>query len=542
MRKLKATRPSWIDAELDALRAGPQVQSIDALGRAENLLDGVAAPHLSNDELQYALRLAASGCQSAGRWLDGLQFARRLLELAQRDRNPAAKIPALAITSNIHSFLRNYHLALRSAREALDIAEAMRLDEDRVKLMQALGTLYSRLEMRDRAVAIYERAAALCAERPELASVRAGALNNLAGEYRALGRIDEASATIARAAQVALESKATQLVAHVLHTRAEIRAASGDVAEALDDAAIAAVEARKARNVPVLLRVLLDSSRWLLQTGRVVEARNALLEATALTREVSLAELRESIALARLQLEQAHGDPEQAVSALADFQAAREDLRMVRLESQRIAVQFVEEVADVEARGKREAAAVSSLTLRLIESQAEAQRISRQAARDPLTGALNRNAFDNSVSLIASGEAQPVALLMLDIDNFRSVNSTYGHLAGDAVLEAMVSRVRRVLRTHDLLGRYGGDEFVLLCPNVGPRTGAAIASRVLAQVSGEPVSHDGQLIGLTVSVGVAAAPSGKLADFAYVLKRADAALRRAKIQGKNRAVTVRVNA
>lgn len=542
MRKLKPTRPSWIDAELDALRAGPQIQSFEALGRAENLLSGVAAAHLSSDELQYALRLAASGCQSAGRWLDGLQFARRLIDLAQREHNPAAKIAPLAITSNIHSFLRNYHLALRAAREAVDIAEAMRLDEDRVKLLQALGTLYSRLEMRERAVGIYERAAALSSEKQQLASVRAGALNNLAGEYRALGRTDEAAATIALAAQVADECNATQLTAHVLHTRAEIHAATGNLGEALEDTALAAVEARKVKNVPVLLRVLLDRSRWLLEMGRVADAREALLEATALTREVSLAELRESVALARLHLEQVHGDREQAVSALADFQAAREDLRKVRLESQRIAVQFVEEVADVEARGKREGAAVSSLTLRLIESQAEAQRISRQASRDPLTGALNRAAFDSAVAVVADGEVQPVALLMLDIDNFRSVNSTHGHLAGDAVLEAVVARVRRVLRTHDLLGRYGGDEFLLLCPNVGPRTGAAIASRVLAQVAGEPVSHDGALIHLTVSVGVAAASSGRLTDFAYVLKRADAALRRAKLQGKNRAVTVRVNA
>ena len=130
---------------------------------------------------------------------------------------------------------------------------------------------------------------------------------------------------------------------------------------------------------------------------------------------------------------------------------------------------------------------------------------------------------------------------MLDIDNFRIVNTEHGHLAGDKVLEVVVERIRQALRTNDLLGRFGGDEFLLLCPGVGPRIGATIASRVLKRISAEPVLYEGHSISVTVSMGVACTQTKALSTLPYLIKRADAALRRAKLAGKNRAVTVRVN-
>ena len=142
---------------------------------------------------------------------------------------------------------------------------------------------------------------------------------------------------------------------------------------------------------------------------------------------------------------------------------------------------------------------------------------------------------------VAAGPQQPVTLIMLDVDNFKATNDQFGHIAGDAVLSGLVDRMRQSLRANDLLGRFGGDEFLLLCPGVGPRIALAIANRMLARISQEPVRHENHEISVTVSLGAACAQTKSLPALSYLMKRTDAALRRAKLAGKNRAVIVRVN-
>ncbi len=538
MAERPRTHRQHIDAELAALRSAPQVQSVASLERGEALLSGYQ-DELSIDETIYLLRICASGSQAAGRWLEGLQIARRGIELATRNHKLADKIPLLAITGNIHSFLRNFHLAIRAFREAINIAEQEQLVEDQAKLLQGLGPLYSKLELNDLALSTFELAYAL-AEKSSLPSIQAGAMNNIAREHRKMGDIEQAQTRIDMAMNLAQASNNKDLLPYLLHTRAEIFATTGDFASALADADSAIPPLKKRKNIPVLLRVLADNAKWRLEAGDFAGARARLTEAMSYPKNPSLHDIQEEIALTCVRLERAAKQPDAAFAALTNYLAARDDAKRVELESQRIATQFVEEVERNEARGRRESAAVNELTLRLIETQAEAQRIARQVARDPLTGALNRTAFETGVQRVATRGAQPVSLLMLDIDNFRSINHEFGHLAGDAVLGEIVERLRQSLRTNDLLGRFGGDEFLLLCPGVGPRIAATIAGRVLEGIAAEPVRYESRTIPVTVSMGVACAQSKALETLPYLIKRADAALRRAKLAGKNRAVTVRI--
>ena len=539
MPKISLSPRGYIDIELAALRAAPQVQRVASLDRGEALLKDYSE-HLSFDETLYVLRLCASGCQGAGRWLEGLQLCRRGIDLAVRNHKHREKIAFLTITGNIHSFLRNMHLAIRAMREAILIAEQEHLLEDQIKLLQGLGPMYSRLDLHETALALYERAHELSGDGP-LAPLRVGALNNIAGSYRVMGKLDEAERYVEDAVQTAQTQANRDWMPHLLHTRAEIHAARGDFTRALAEADAAAAQLRIRKNVPVLLRVLMDSARWLEALGEFDGAQARLQEASDLPQEKSLYEMREELALARVKFERMRKQPARALSALDEYLVARADGKKIKIESQRIATQFVEDVERTEARGRRESAAVNELTLRLIETQAETQRIARQVSRDPLTGVLNRTAFEAAAERAAGGASQPVALVMLDIDNFRIVNTDHGHLAGDKVLEVVVERIRQALRTNDLLGRFGGDEFLLLCPGVGPRIGATIASRVLKRIADEPVLHEGHSISVTVSMGVACTQTKALSTLPYLIKRADAALRRAKLAGKNRAVTVRVN-
>ena len=543
MPKINLSPRGHIDIELAALRASPQVQGVASLERGEALLRDYAE-QLSFDETLYVLRWCASGGQGAGRWLEGLQLCRRGNDLAARHHRHQDKIAFLAITGSIHSFLRNMHLAIRAMREAILIAEHEHLLEDQIKLLQGLGPLYSRLDLHETALALHERAYDLAGvgAAGSLASLRLGALNNIAGSYRCMGKLEPAQRYIDTALQAAQTQAARDWLPNLLHTRAEIYAARGDLARALLDADASAEQLRIRNNVPVLMRVLIDSATWLAAQGDFDGAQARLHEAQALPQQPSMYEMREELALARVKLERTRKQPARALRALDDYLLARADGKKINLQSQRIATQFVEDVERTEARGRRESAAVNELTLRLIETQAEAQRIARQVSRDPLTGVLNRAAFEAAAGRAAGGVSHPVALVMLDIDNFRDVNTNQGHLAGDKVLEVVVERIRQALRTNDLLGRFGGDEFLMLCPGVGPRTGATIANRVLKRIADEPVLHDGHAINVTVSLGVACTQTKALATLPYLIKRADSALRRAKLAGKNRAVTVRVNA
>ena len=161
--------------------------------------------------------------------------------------------------------------------------------------------------------------------------------------------------------------------------------------------------------------------------------------------------------------------------------------------------------------------------------------LQRLAMLDPLTETLNRRAFLAVAELqlaSASRTMSPLSVMIGDIDDFKQINDTYGHQAGDEVIKHFVSVARRILRSTDSIGRWGGEEFVLLLPNIALAGCEQVATRLNATFSAEPVIHNGQLIKATVSVGLAELkqPEG-IQD---AIDRADKAMYRAKERGKDR--------
>jgi diguanylate cyclase (GGDEF)-like protein len=155
------------------------------------------------------------------------------------------------------------------------------------------------------------------------------------------------------------------------------------------------------------------------------------------------------------------------------------------------------------------------------------------ALHDGLTGIFTRTAFFDSANMELARchrSGDTVSLLMIDIDDFKLINDCFGHLNGDRVLVEFVNRTRQVLRSHDLFGRYGGEEFVALLPATDQKQAHDVAGRICAicqQESGAGAAA------FTVSIGVATIqPNGE--DVSTVLAQADAALYRAKANGKNR--------
>jgi diguanylate cyclase (GGDEF)-like protein len=161
----------------------------------------------------------------------------------------------------------------------------------------------------------------------------------------------------------------------------------------------------------------------------------------------------------------------------------------------------------------------------------EVARLSRLAQTDPLTGALNRRGL---AAILPAGElphdtGASLAVAMCDVDHFKSVNDQHGHAVGDDVLRGLSTVLAGVLRSNDSVVRYGGEEFLLLLPEVDLAAAARIAERARATVAASVLASG---VRVTVSLGVAERHPGESRD--DLIRRADGALYRAKGGGRNR--------
>jgi diguanylate cyclase (GGDEF)-like protein len=166
-------------------------------------------------------------------------------------------------------------------------------------------------------------------------------------------------------------------------------------------------------------------------------------------------------------------------------------------------------------------------TLRSLEElRAEHERVTRSADTDALTGVANRRAFDRAVASHTSGDAGTgtTAVLVIDLDKFKPLNDSQGHVAGDEALRSVAGALAGHVRGHDLLARTGGDEFCIILDGVDRNHATEVAGRMVAAV------RDLNLA-VTVSVGIATGPGTAIRDTVY---RADQAMYRAKSAGGNR--------
>ena len=155
------------------------------------------------------------------------------------------------------------------------------------------------------------------------------------------------------------------------------------------------------------------------------------------------------------------------------------------------------------------------------------------ATFDALTGLYNRAAFVELLeSRLAAARATGLGLMFIDLDHFKPINDNLGHVAGDAMLRTLGERLRQALPPDAFAGRYGGDEFVVLCPTAtGTREVVGLAAR-LAGLVRETVWFDGRALRVTPTIGIALSPDhGRNADM--LLRHADAAMYAGKAAGRN---------
>ena len=173
------------------------------------------------------------------------------------------------------------------------------------------------------------------------------------------------------------------------------------------------------------------------------------------------------------------------------------------------------------------------------ELQQKADELLRVSRTDALTGLDNRRYLEERLGEAfehARRLSEPFALLMVDLDHFKSVNDTYGHQAGDTILQQLAEVLRGQAREIDRIGRYGGEEFMLLLPGTTLHAAERLAERVRHAVEAHTFTFPGGTLHRTLSAGVAAWPHARLATPDALVKAADDALYVAKETGRNRVV------
>lgn len=187
---------------------------------------------------------------------------------------------------------------------------------------------------------------------------------------------------------------------------------------------------------------------------------------------------------------------------------------------------------------------ITTLTQRLEASQSEIARLKQEVTRareeamiDGLTGLLNRKAFDEKIHALLSAEQKrstPLCLIMVDIDHFKGVNDTFGHVFGDRVIRTVSEAMKATVKGQDIVARYGGEEFALLLPET-PLSGAQIvAERLRDNVANSRTrrfNSEELVSGITISSGIAAHRAGE--SVTTFVERADVALYASKSQGRN---------
>jgi diguanylate cyclase (GGDEF)-like protein len=179
--------------------------------------------------------------------------------------------------------------------------------------------------------------------------------------------------------------------------------------------------------------------------------------------------------------------------------------------------------------------------IRLVDLQSQLlkarEELREQATRDSLTRLWNRSSILNELTReLARSERdrRPLGLVIVDLDHFKQVNDTYGHLAGDAVLREAARRMQNSIRQYDSIGRYGGEEFLILFPGCGEVDCVAQADRLRKQLAQAEMSVNDSSLRVTASFGVTVSVPGEVRTQEALIRTADEALYVAKRSGRNR--------
>ncbi len=491
------------------------------VGQAESLRSLAA---LNNDAGQYDKALSQA--------LQALEF---LEKIPDDSKIRTLRIGVLGIVSWTYRCFGDYGIAAETAMKSLKLAEAMGIRRLEAAMLNNLSVIYAEANDLPSALEIGLKVLQYNREAGEVWG-ESIAWNNLAMTYLELGDGVKALAACEESIRVARENGAESLALTALTTK-------GEVYLGIKDFTTAETCLLQALTIARELHAGSDELQCLLNLGKVYQsqqndeaAQSALVDALALSQasndrrgEYQCHELLSEVYEKRQEFEI-------ALQHFRQFHALKETVFNESTVKRLAGLKVLHQVETA----KRDAEIHFLKTIELkreIEERKTAQAsLEKLASIDPLTGVLNRREFFNCGErevANATRTGQPLSVLLLDLDHFKQVNDTYGHAVGDQALILTTHIVRENLRQNEVLGRYGGDEFVILLPGSSCLQAQHIAERLYGKIASQEIATPKGLIAITLSLGIAELSQTGDNRLETLLAYADQALYQAKRAGRS---------
>ena len=484
--------------------------------------------HATGDAVAEARELNSIGNLDGrtGRFSDAVAMHGDALAMARKAGDKAETARSLRMLGVLYRNLDDEELASRYLLEALSYVEE-RNRREAIALHGELIGAFTRLEKLPEAEHHGQQAVRLA----ELSGSHPNKVNAFTrvAELRLLqGRIDEAEQWVERA-NASYDHVAVRDKTLVRISRLRVLAARNNTAQALKEADVVLADVRDLGD-RILERSLLDLlSELQLRAGDAASAFATRKAHQQLDKELAIDVAARRIALLESSLERERTEAERQLLQRDN------DIQALRLNRQRvIAIALLAGLALVLAGAALLYARYRSALRLRNELRASRDALERVANTDALTGLANRYAATRALGERLGRVPEPLTVMLLDLDEFKRINDSHGHQAGDAVLREVATRMRAVLPPGALLGRWGGEEFIAILEGAAGREPGAIAEALSAAVAAAPVPFESKAIPITVSIGVATAFSTD--DMDALLAEADEALYRAKNSGRNRVV------
>ncbi len=470
-----------------------------------------------------------------GHYDSALSLLLKSLSLFQEMGDLASSANVLNALGATYVHLCSYADALDCFFKALEINAALDPRGEDGRILNNIGYVY--LQLNDYAKAISYLQKSLCISRNiGEKSEQAHALDNICSAHYRLGDYDSALTCGLHSVQLYQEVGDKQGEARGLNSVGEVYQAQSNYTQALSCFRRALHISEKIGLRHEVMEALQRIGNAYHLQGRADAALAHLGRALNIAREIhakqALYECHQAMAAVYKQL----GDFEKALAHYEQFYTIKEEVFNEEADKRLKNLEVVHRVET--ARREAEIYQLKNMALQQeVEERKQSQAALRQLAiTDPLTKLFNRHYFfavANYVCKEAARRRSPISAIMLDIDYFKRVNDMYGHIAGDQVLIALGKQIRHSMRDADIVGRFGGEEFVILLPDTNLSQARRAAEHLRQAVAAQPVITDKGPVSITISLGVAGLKHDNRTSIETLLEQADQALYLAKQTGRN---------
>lgn len=366
-------------------------------------------------------------------------------------------------------------------------------------------------------------------------------LNNWAYSLMESQEYDQALEMAHKSLELAKQAKLPGDVINVSATIGEILTSLGKYSEAQAELHNATLLFDEFGRDISAVYILVDLGQVHLEQNDLQQAEEVLFEALELSEEMEMRNEQARCHLYLSEIYERQNDYKKALAYYKKFQALRESISgegaLKQLSALRVSHQIETAQQDAEIHRLQK----EKLQIELDEHKRIHAILEDLATRDPLTNLFNRRHFLNLAEQEwkrAIRYKHPLCALMMDVDHFKEINDQHGHAAGDKALTTVANVIRSTLRSTEIAGRYGGDEFVVLLPETSPENGLLVARRICKTIIDYVISSDVGPIELTPSIGVACVTKENQAvtrSLSELLTQADKALYTAKKAGRGQA-------